>query len=166
MPGDELAVATVHVRSWQAAYRGIMPDAELDGLRPADRAARYTFGATDPGSPRTVVAVDGTDPGSVLGFATVGPARGAGVEGAGELMALYADPDCWGRRVGLALVTDARDRLAAAGYREAVLWVLEANARGRGFYARDGWAADGGADGFEVGGVTLPEIRLRRPLGP
>jgi GNAT superfamily N-acetyltransferase len=36
-------VACVHVRSWQAAYRGLLPDEYLDGLRAEDRANRYTF---------------------------------------------------------------------------------------------------------------------------
>ena len=30
--GDELAVAEVHVRSWQEAYRGLMPGEFLDAL--------------------------------------------------------------------------------------------------------------------------------------
>lgn len=51
LPADAFAVAEVHVRSWQLGYRGLLPDAYLDALRPADRAARYTFdqaGAHDP----------------------------------------------------------------------------------------------------------------------
>ena len=35
--------------------------------------------------------------------------------------------------------------LAAAGYREAALWVLQDNARARPFYSQAGWAADGAA---------------------
>jgi hypothetical protein len=31
-PDDADAIASVHVRSWQAAYRGIVPDAMLDAL--------------------------------------------------------------------------------------------------------------------------------------
>ncbi|MGH9204942.1 MAG: GNAT family N-acetyltransferase, partial [Acidimicrobiales bacterium] len=54
--GDKQAVAGVHVRSWQAAYRGLMPDAYLDGLDPDDRAARYTFGSDDPLLPSTIVS--------------------------------------------------------------------------------------------------------------
>ena len=37
VPGDENEVAEVHVRSWQVAYRGLLPDAYLDALRPAGR---------------------------------------------------------------------------------------------------------------------------------
>lgn len=47
-PGDAGAVARVHVRSWQVAYRGPFPDESLDGLRPEDRASRHTFGDHDP----------------------------------------------------------------------------------------------------------------------
>jgi hypothetical protein len=37
-PSDASAVARVHVRSWQAGYRNLLPDQYLDGLRPEDRA--------------------------------------------------------------------------------------------------------------------------------
>jgi hypothetical protein len=51
--GDAMEVAKVHVRSWQAAYRGLVPDSYLDALRPEDRAARYTFGAAGGEGPTT-----------------------------------------------------------------------------------------------------------------
>ncbi len=66
VPADAPAAARVHVRAWQAGYRGLMPAEYLDGLRPEDRAARYTFGRPD--GPRTTVALlDGT----LVGFATI-----------------------------------------------------------------------------------------------
>jgi hypothetical protein len=37
-PPDAPAIGRLHVRAWQAAYRGHMPDAYLDGLRPTERA--------------------------------------------------------------------------------------------------------------------------------
>ena len=42
---DALEVARVHVRSWQAAYRGLLPDDYLDDLRAEERAQRYNFPA-------------------------------------------------------------------------------------------------------------------------
>ena len=42
-PVDAMAVARVHVRSWQVGYRGLLPDAYLDGLRAEERAERYDF---------------------------------------------------------------------------------------------------------------------------
>ncbi|MGA9335338.1 MAG: GNAT family N-acetyltransferase, partial [Rudaea sp.] len=118
-PEDALAVAKVHVRSWQSAYRDLLPKGYLDQLRPEDRAKRYDLGATDPGKPSTIVAeVDG----AIVGFATVAPAQDRDVRGSGELCALYVDPDWWGRHVGRALIEQARARLLMLGFRDAVLW--------------------------------------------
>jgi hypothetical protein len=71
-PADALAVARVHVRSWQAAYRGLLPDAYLDELRPEDRAEQYDFSNLDPSKPRTMVAVERK---SIQGFVTTASSR-------------------------------------------------------------------------------------------
>ncbi|MEU6929538.1 hypothetical protein AB0A05_10295 [Streptomyces sp. NPDC046374] len=36
-PSDAAAVAAVHIRSWRAAYRGLVPDAYLDSLDVGER---------------------------------------------------------------------------------------------------------------------------------
>jgi ribosomal protein S18 acetylase RimI-like enzyme len=64
--GDELAVAEVHVRSWQEAYRGLMPGEFLDALEPGDRAGTYEFEGGE-GAPTTVVAVASADGGGGAG---------------------------------------------------------------------------------------------------
>src|SRR5579862_883411 len=110
VPGDELAVARVHVRGWQVGYRGLLPDAYLSSLRAEDRVARYTFSSPDPDKPHTLIVVDGE---AVLGFVTVGLPSSDDAAGAGELLALYVEPDRWGRGVGRALIAAARARLAA-----------------------------------------------------
>jgi hypothetical protein len=51
-------VARVHVRSWQAAYRTLLPHDYLDQLRPQDRAKTYDFASLDPVKPRTIVAAE------------------------------------------------------------------------------------------------------------
>ena len=123
-PADAIAVAKVHVRSWQIAYRGLLPDEYLDGLRPEDRAQSYTFGDPDPLLPASVVAVEGRD---ICGFATTGPSRDEDRLGTGELLALYVDPDRWGVGIGRALIREARARLAQQGFDKASLWVLVGN---------------------------------------
>ncbi len=160
-PDDAADVADVHVRSWQAAYRGLLPDDYLDGLDPQDRMARYTFGATDPGAPGTVVAVlDGL----IRGFATTGASRDADTSGVGELLALYVAPEAWGTGVGRLLMAEARTRLSRRGFTEAVLWVLVGNERAERFYRIDGWLPEGRRRHEEVWGVSVDEVRFRRPL--
>jgi ribosomal protein S18 acetylase RimI-like enzyme len=160
-PADAFAVARVHVRAWQVGYRKLLSDEYLDGLRPEDRAQRYTFGSTDPQKPMTIVAVEH---GTVCGFATTAPTADADVFGYGELAALHVDPDSWGRGIGIALVIEARARLLDAGFSNAVLWVMVGNGRAQRLYTRDGWAPDGSRRTEEVWGAKLDAVRYRRTL--
>ena len=160
-PEDAMAVARVHIRSWQVGYRNIVPDDYLNSLRPEDRAARYTFGDPDPRRPATLVA---TEAGVICGFTTTAPAQESDAPDTGEVYALYVDPDWWGRSVGAALIAAARARLVTLGFRHAVLWVLTGNTRAERFYRNDGWQADGSSRTVTLWGVTVDELRYRRDL--
>jgi GNAT superfamily N-acetyltransferase len=159
-PADALAVAEVHVRSWQAAYRGLLPDDYLDGLRPEERAERYTFGDRAPDRPATIVAVDRR---VICGFATTGPSHDDATR-SGELYALYVDPDHWGTGVGRALVAAARGHLVRQAFDAARLWVLAGNTRAERFYLADGWRPDGSRRTDEVWDVSVDQVGYRRAL--
>lgn len=158
-PGDAMEVARVHVKAWQVAYRGLMADAYLDAIDPAQRAATYDFSHRDSTKPRTIVAAKGR---AILGFATTAPASDLDGLRCGELCALYVDPACWGEGVGRALIAAARSHLADAGFGTAVLWVLAGNTRADTFYRRDGWRPDGVSRTLSVWGVTVDEVRYVR----
>jgi ribosomal protein S18 acetylase RimI-like enzyme len=167
-PEDAAAVAGVHVRSWQAGYRGLLPDAYLDGLRPEDRMGHYRFGADDPGAPATVVAVRDE---VLCGFVTTsssgaGPEKDGPDDGPvpGEVLALYVDPEAWGSGVGRQLLSDARLRLGRSGCTGATLWVLAGNDRAQRFYRIDGWVAEDVRRTVEVWDIAVDEVRYRRPL--
>ena len=161
-PADAMGVARVHVRAWQVGYRKLLPDEYLDGLKPEDRAQRYTFAGTDPRQPMTTVAVD--DAGTIRGFVTTCAARDEDAPGHGELAAIHVDPDCWGRGVGQALLASARAHLLDSGFRRAVLWVLVGNVRAERIYVRDGWAPDGARRKDIVWGIQVEDQRYRRVL--
>ena len=160
-PEDALAVARVHVRSWQVAYRTLLPDEYLDQLRPEDRAPHYDFATTDPTKPQTIVA---TEASSILGFATTMPTRDADLPNYGELVALYVDPDHWLEGVGVALVTAAHAALLQQGFRNANLWLLAGNLRADRFYQNDGWLPDGARRTDTIWNITVDELRYQRPL--
>jgi len=160
-PTDALAVARVHVRSWQVAYRNLMPAGYLDQLRPEDRAKKYDFGSLDPLRPHTIVA---TESGGIRGFATIAPAQESNMPDVGELCALYVDPDHWGRGIGVALISAARTRLFDRGFRSAILWVLAGNVRAERFYRKDHWAPDGVWRTAEVWGMKVNDVRYQRKL--
>jgi GNAT superfamily N-acetyltransferase len=155
---DAPAIGRVHVRAWQAAYRGHMPDAYLDALRPEDRAAHWEGALRRDDLVGTILVVERD--GAVVGFAAVGPAQEPA--GAGELYAINLDPDHWGTGAGRALLEAAQAELARLGFAETVLWVLPGNARARRFYAAAGWVTDGAERTSEVFGMTVPEVRYRR----
>jgi ribosomal protein S18 acetylase RimI-like enzyme len=157
-PPDAPAMGRVHVRAWRAAYRGHMPDAYLDGLRPEDRAAYWDRALRREDRPGVVLVAEAA--GAVVGFAAAGPSPDP--EGAGELFAINVDPDHWGTGAGRALLETAQAELARMGFAETVLWVLPANARARRFYERAGWVADGTERTVDALGVTVPEVRYRR----
>lgn len=154
-------VAGVHVRSWQVAYRNLLPEEFLAGLRPEERARRYTFEDPDPSQPATLVAVEGN---AIIGFATIGPCRDDDARAAGELMALYVDPPFWSTGAGRALIAAARGRLSDQGFTEAALWVLTGNGRAERFYRIDGWSHDGAHRRVEIRGISIDELRYKRTL--
>jgi RimJ/RimL family protein N-acetyltransferase len=156
---DAPGVAATHIQAWKVAYRGIVPDAHLDGLDVATRAARYNFDAIAPGAPETWIAVDG---GEVVGFVTVSPGRDEDLPTLGEVRAVYVTPDRWRSGAGSALLARAEVLLGDAGFNEAHLWVLEGNTRARRFYERAGWALDGARKVVEIGGRPLAEVRYRK----
>ncbi len=160
-PRDAIGVARVHVRAWQAGYRNLLPDVYLDGLRPEDRAPWYNFGSPDPRQPATIVAADGD---TIHGFATTAPARDPDARSAGEVRALYVDPERWGRGIGSALISAARARLLDLGFRSAVLWVMAGNSRAARFYEADGWRPDGSHRTQSVWDAIADEVRYRRLL--
>ena len=162
---DADALGHVHVRAWQAAYRnGLMPDAYLDALSPAERSAMWlqALGAA-PSSRRARLVVEAD--GVVVGFALVGPADGDPASEVGELYAINVDPDHWGSGAGPRLIDAAVAALRSAGCARAVLWVHPDNARARRFYAARGWIDDHVERRQDVLGVEVPEARLSLQLG-
>lgn len=160
-PEDALVIARVHVRSWQDAYRGLIDDEFLDALRPEHRVPIYEFGAAAAGETETIVA---EADGEIVGFSAFGPCRDADAAGAGEIYALYLDPEQVGTGAGRELLLESRRRLAAAGFSDGVLWVLRGNEGAERFYAADGWRRDGAAREEDPYGPVVEVRRFRRAL--
>ncbi len=160
--GDAEAIADVHVRSWQAAYRGQLTDDYLDSLSVEERLEQHRGALENPGARRTWVAVDG---GRVVGFAVTGPSQDADAdERTGELYALYLDPERFGQGIGKRLLDHAGEDLRERGFHSATLWVLESNEAGRRFYEREGWHADGLTTSERVDCEMRPTVRYRVDL--
>jgi L-amino acid N-acyltransferase YncA len=152
---DVEGIARVHVASWQSAYRGIMPDAFLDGLRVENRAAMWRRVLGDLADRHVVFVAESPEEG-VVGFASAGPTIDETLPYDGELHAIYLLASVQGHGLGRRLVRAVAAELAARGVRSLCLWVLADNPS-RGFYERLGGRAVG-AKTEEIGGATLDEI--------
>lgn len=161
---DARRIAEVHVRSWQAAYRGQLPDDYLASLSVDQRESvwREILGTSAwPASGALVVTRDA----NVVGFAHLGPSRDAdSLPLTGELTAIYLAPEVWGQGGGRALIRRAVDRLREATFTSATLWVLDSNSRARRFYEAGGWLPDGAQKVDEGRGFPIREVRHRRRL--
>lgn len=158
---DAHAIAAVHVRTWQAAYRGQVPDAILDGLSVEQRTRSWSQ-IIARSMPPAAGAFVLEDDGEVCGFVHIAPSRDedAGEE-AGELTAIYVAPEFWGSGGGALLMECALAGLREAGCSEATLWVLDANVRARRFYESRGWTPDGAVKVDQREGFELHEVRYR-----
>ncbi|GAA5146842.1 GNAT family N-acetyltransferase [Microbacterium pseudoresistens] len=165
---DAHGIAVVHVRSWQAAYRGLMPQAVLDDLSVTQREEgwlRILSGDAPDGAAahrgRTIVAERER---RILGWASFGEARDADAPAGAELWGVYAHPEAYGQGAGHALITAVEAAFRAEGHASAYLWVLAGNARAETFYQRHGWLEDGGVKVDERPGLRLRERRRVRRL--
>lgn len=157
---DAAGIAAVHVRSWQAAFAGLVPQEHLDALDPAREALVWTGRLTGPRGPAVGVLVAETGEG-IVAFSGFAPARAPGVA---EIGTLYALPEVWGTGVGRRLLDTVVRELTDAGCTRATLWVLEANERARQFYEAAGWRADGAVEVDTTGGRPLIKLRYQRQL--
>lgn len=154
-PEDAEGVTDVHIRGWQAAYRGQVADAVLDAL-PQSRERRVLWWREH---------ADGMwiaeEDGQVIGFARIGATADADAPpGTGEVYLIYLAPEAWGKGVGRELFAKIVAELRVAGYARATLWVLDTNDRAQRFYRAAGWTPDGGVKTDERAGVTLRELRF------
>lgn len=163
VPADAHGIAVVHVRGWQKAYRGLMPQDHLDALSVAQRAEGWERILADTDRPSTILVAERD--GAIAGWASFGGARDDDPPGTGELWGIYAHPDAWSTGVGHALLTAVEQGLRDAGHAGAYLWVLAGNERATRFYERHGWRGDGGTkvdDGRP--GLVLRERRHVKDL--
>jgi len=157
---DLHAVATVHVRTWQYAYKGLLPDALLNNMSIEKRATEWRRSMLmDSLKHRMYVAdVDG----KVAGFCVVGKAQDTDLDdNTGELLAIYVDPDYMGKGIGFSLHQLGINLLKSANYDQSVVWFMTYNEKVRLFYQKRGWVNDNKIKVRDWDGFQLHESRYR-----
>jgi ribosomal protein S18 acetylase RimI-like enzyme len=159
---DAPEIAAIHIRSWQAAYHGVLPNALLDALSVTEREEHWQA-VLNGASGRWLTLVAKGPGGALAGLCSAeiaSPDEGAGAARA-EIGALYVDPDHWRRGAGTALLTAALDDLRERGCHEAVLWVLPENHAALAFYGRLGFSIEPGVEKIEErSGRSVVRLRV------
>lgn len=133
-------LASIHVESWKAGYKGLVPDSYLDQLSVEDYKAKWQLWLKELAQ-GYVAEVDG----HAVGFVSFGKIRtrlpsdkGIIPLYSGEIYALYLRPDYWRRGVGSQLLKAAFTALKEERHNGAALWVLKDNKRACAFYEAHG----------------------------
>ena len=154
---DARGLAEVHVRSWQAAYKGQVPDDFLDSLS-VDRREKDWHQLL--GNPSIKVFVAEAEQ-EIVAFSSFGPVRDEGLDknSVGEVYAIYALEEFWDRGFGRRLMEASLATLSEMNCSTVKVWVLDTNQRAISFYQKFGFSADGVQKVEARGGVELREIR-------
>jgi GNAT superfamily N-acetyltransferase len=153
--GDEHAIASVHIRSWQEAHHGLIPQDYLDALANEleDRVKMWTNILANP--QRWSWVVDG--PNGIVGFVLFGPPRDPNREGFIELGAIYLLASENGKGIGFSLLSTGFNKMRDLGYKNAYCWVLESNPTIK-FYERSGAKFSNKIKEDEIGGKQFKEL--------
>jgi N-acetylglutamate synthase-like GNAT family acetyltransferase len=133
---DARAIAHIYIDSWNAGFRGLLPERQVD----AELVVRWRRDISAPLPHRWWVA---ELTGMIVGFTGIGPSRDPVDPELGELDTIAVDPNMWRHGIDRALMAVALHHLMADGYRAAVLWTLAGYEQGKTFYERLGWRVDG-----------------------
>jgi GNAT superfamily N-acetyltransferase len=138
---DADAIAALHAESWRSAYRGLVPDDDLDDRLDDERRQfwRGRFASPDPDR-RIVFAAMAGD--VLVGFACLladaEPAYGPLLDN------LHVKPGWRGRGLGAQLLQKSREWSRDIAPGDAMhLWVLAGNTTARRFYRIQGGVEDG-----------------------
>lgn len=149
---DAGGIARVHVDSWIATYKNIVPDTYLNQLTYNVREQLWNENLK---ADNNYVAEN--ENGEIIGFADGGKERlEKYVAFKGELYSIYILPNYQGQGLGSLLIERVVNDLKGKGINSLLIWVLEDN-RSRGFYEKlGGQAVD--RKTITISGKELTEI--------
>ncbi len=154
---DAAEIAALHAESWRTAYRGLLPDAFLDGPVFDDRLQLWTARMVAPDPDRRFVLKAVAD-GRLVGFVCVlldaEPSWGALLDN------LHVEPSLKGQGIGHRLFREARAWVAEKAPGERMhLTVIEGNRVARRFYDRQLGTVVERTTVEPIEGVRIPILR-------
>jgi GNAT superfamily N-acetyltransferase len=158
-PDDALDIAEVQMRSWEVAYKDIIP-MEYIKAKNATRHELYQRIITNENTTQHVIQVDD----KTVGIMGIGEPKDDDVDDSYyELYVIYLHPDYFRKGIGTQAVNFAFEKARNLGKRFMNVWVLAENYNSINFYKKYGFVADGKTHTREYGKV-MGSIRMRKEL--
>ncbi len=152
---DASAVTALHVASWRANYRGVLPDAYLDEEAEAERAVHWCKSLNTLARKDVVLLAENDT--TLQGFISLYWRKEAGYDA--YLDNLHVRPGLTGGGLGRRLLAAAVQRMIGHGAHNLCLWAFDQNQRAIGFYERlGGKAVEHGFDDFA--NANAPHTRI------
>ncbi|WP_062260864.1 GNAT family N-acetyltransferase [Endozoicomonas arenosclerae] len=110
LAADVQKVSEIHIKAWQSAYRGLLPDQMLDQLSLDRRINGWKMILDKNQGQLSVLEAAET----LVGFVHIQAARDKelAAEKVGEITSIYLEPDCIGLGYGKALLNHAVEQLS------------------------------------------------------
>lgn len=148
---DFESIGGIYVRSWQAAYKGIIPQDYLDSL-----SAMHWLPFLKDDQYESYVIMDDE---KYAGTSCICSARDEEMKGWGEIASIYLLPEYWGTGYAEHLMKAVMGALIKQGFKGVYLWVLDGNIQARKFYEKYGFIKTFDMMKTTVSGKELTEIK-------
>jgi ribosomal protein S18 acetylase RimI-like enzyme len=157
LPGDVAGMAKVRVDTWQAAYKGIVPDVYLESLSYRSTAERWQESFWEHRDPGVAVFVAEYESGDIVGIAVCGPEQSQDPVYQGEIYVLYVLPQYQNQGIGRELVAACVQHLIQQlSFETMLIWVIAENPYRRFYESLGGkWVRE---KTKEIGGKMIAEV--------
>lgn len=131
-PADAPGIAEVRIDSWRSTYRGLIPDAYLDGMQVDASTALWDRVLT--AAPNATSVFVATHDGAIVGFSAGNPLAEPKHGADAELTAVYLRREFQHAGIGHRLVAAVVDAQRQNGATALIVWVIAGNKAARRFY--------------------------------
>ena len=157
---DAETLAIIHSRSWNAAYKNIVPDEILEKMNPENGTENFKKALKEGWGENAILFKDH----KATGLICIGKCRDKDKDDLfGEIWGMYLLPEYWNMGIGTELIAWGLKELKNRGYEKVTLWVLEENVNARKFYEKMGFKHDGTVKEITIG-KKLNEYRYVKDI--
>ena len=159
VPSDAPDMAEVLMRSWETAYKDIIPS-DFIREKNATRPSQFNRIITDENANSYVIQYEG----KTIGIMSIAASQDDDIDGGCyELQNIYLHPDHFQQGIGTHALTFAFNKARGINKTSMIVWVFADNSNSIQFYEKCGFIPDGKTKTLDYG-KAMKCIRMRRAL--